>query len=237
MRFSIIIPTYGNLSGLRNRLWEIHDNCLSYTGDYEIIVVDDKSPDTHKIQELVEWTEKNLFPETDEVSFPVIRYHKNKINFGFGMSCNTGFNISEGEIVIFISTDVKINQPFLHDLDVIIKETEKVLVGGKLLNGDTGWNTFDSKTFPYLEGWFIASTQENFINIGGFDPIFGRFDYEDIDLSTTALSMGYQLKTLPEGKFTHISGASIVPETGFAGREKITKRNKKVFENKWVRKE
>ncbi|MEK6882660.1 MAG: hypothetical protein AABY22_23765, partial [Nanoarchaeota archaeon] len=65
-----------------------------------------------------------------------------------------------------------------------------------------------------------------------FDEQFAPSDMEDIDLSTKAYALGYDLVALPSDMTHHIGGQSI----GFnPEREKITLINKEKFKNKWIK--
>ena len=67
--------------------------------------------------------------------------------------------------------------------------------------------------------------------MGGFDPRFGIFDYEDMDLSTTAHLLGIPLVALKTPYLHHISGATI---QGLAvDRHSQTIKNREIYHRKW----
>jgi GT2 family glycosyltransferase len=108
----------------------------------------------------------------------------------------------------------------------------RVLLGGRLLDWNTGWNEFDGKLFPYIEGWILATSKRAWEEFGyGFDELFIPNDMEDLDLSTTARALGYSLEILPDGHVSHIGAQTIgYGET----RENITNVNKEKFRKKWI---
>lgn len=228
---SIIIPMYNNFAGVEKRLWEIHDNCQRHLDTIEILVCDDVSPkiDPVEVDKKMRWWEKKVFSEEG------FKYFRNRINYGFGGNCNLGVERATGKTVTFLSSDVQIKGDFVFPIQKLLaEEGVSKLVGGRLLNFDTGWNVFDGRIFPYLEGWLLACKIEDFQKLGGFDYRYGKFDYEDVDLSTTALSMGFVLEALPEPLFSHWNGSSIITLMGIEERAEKTKLNREVFKKKWL---
>lgn len=220
---SIVIPVYKN--------WELCDSVLAglYKNELsnidEVVIVDDFSEDVSLNEVFIHW--KNLLPLT------VI---KNAINSGFTISANNGLRycdkpIASKHITFLISSDVTITGKFIERTADILLGARKSLVGGKLLFGNTGWNEFDGKVFQYLEGWFLACTSDGWRELGYLDENYAPFDYEDIDISTTAKKLGYKLEPLNSPFLKHKGGGSI----GYnPAREAITKRNREYFRKKWL---
>jgi GT2 family glycosyltransferase len=105
------------------------------------------------------------------------------------------------------------------------------LIGNRRIDWDTGWNTFDGKIFEYLEGWFLAATNDVWKSLGYFDPSYAPYDMEDIDIATTAKVHNYNLISLNNPYLVHLGGGTI----GFnPAREAITIRNKEYFRKKWM---
>ena len=67
--------------------------------------------------------------------------------------------------------------------------------------------------------------------MGYFDDRYAVSDFEDVDLSTTAVSLGYNLVPLNNPGLVHLGGKSIgySPE-----REARTRINQEKFEEKWI---
>ena len=59
-----------------------------------------------------------------------------------------------------------------------------------------------------------------------------RFDAEDLDVSITAVKLGYILKALTKSKLKHIGGATIYPL--YPDRQEYTKRNIQYLKEKWA---
>jgi GT2 family glycosyltransferase len=116
-------------------------------------------------------------------------------------------------------------------LEEIFKQsTGFTLVGNRLLDFDTGWNTIEKVVYPYLEGYFLAFKKSEWTTVGGFDERFMPFDFEDVDISTTYVAGGGKLVFL-DAEMLHLGAQSYKysPE-----REAQTKANQEKFRQKWT---
>lgn len=222
MKVSFVIPTYGKYELVHQVLFDIYKKCSK---PYEIIVMDDCSPQGDIIHDGVAWWVSNGLMNVHHVV--------SKSNVGFLRNSNEGLKRATGDIVILISNDVRIYSDISKNICSVLDNNSKSLVGGRLLDFDTGWNTFGDKIFPYVEGWLLATTKIGWKSIGYFDERYAPFDFEDVDLSTKAISLGYTLHPLSESDTHHIGAQSI--KYG-SEREEQTKKNRKKFEEKWVTK-
>jgi len=155
-------------------------------------------------------------------------------NVGFGAGHNTGAREASGDILIHVSNDVMPYGDYVAPVVQAIAKDKHSLYGARLLNEDTGWNSFDrlDKPFiPYLEGWFLACHRDLWQTLGGFDEQYYPCDYEDLDLSYTASNMGIDLKELPIDA-RHFSGQTASRELS-KDRTLITKHNRILFMDKW----
>ena len=223
MNFSIVVPCYRHPELANQILMDIYQNC---TAD-EVIVVDDFSNDEET---------KNVYEFWQRIgeAFPLKILYLPE-NVGFVKASNAGLKEATGDIVALISSDVRIYKDLKRFTGEILKPPfEKVLLGGRKLDYDTGWNTFDGKIFPYLEGWALITTRMGWTMLGYFDEQFAPHDYEDIDLSTTALSMGCELRVFPpwHGEvMEHMVAKSI----GYTDeRRAITEAHRELFRQKWA---
>jgi len=213
MGISLVVLTYGK--------WELTHQLLSDVRQFfpadEVVVMDNGSEDTKTEEGCLFW--KTMLP---------ITYVRSDTNMGFAGGANFGIKEACEDKIALISNDVRITNKWPY---MAIKEMKpNELTGGVLHNYDTGWNKFGDRLFPYLEGWFLAAHYELWERLGYFDCRFLPHDYEDVDLSTTALSLGVELKFIGSG-LKHTGGGTIgySPE-----REKITKTNRERFMQKWL---
>lgn len=212
MTFSFVIPAYGNWAGLHQLLWDIYKNCSIPD---EVIVMDDGGD----LNGLPWWIEQDMLP---------IKLVQNKKNLGFLKNSNKGLKLATGDVACLVSTDVRI----FRDITNLLYRRD-ALWGGRYLDWDTGWNTFDGKVYPYLEGWILGASNRTWQDLGYFDEQFSPNDMEDVDLSTKARGMGYDLMEFPNGSVLHM-GAQSIPYS--PERASITLQNKRKFEEKWAKK-
>lgn len=214
---SIVIPTYGQWQFTHQLLGDIRQ----WARADEIIVMDDDSTDTSTEDGCQFW--KQLLP---------VKYECNDHNMGFLLTANRGIALATCDIVIVLNNDVRI-YPRAPESQVgtwgFIKNntTRHCVVGGGLV-GHGGWNVFGEKVFPYLDGWMLSATKENWGT--GFDERYAPGDFEDVDKSTEWLSKGIQLQPMPQGSMVHLGAKSYgyTPE-----RRARTEKNRQKFAEKW----
>ena len=200
-------------------------------GDFEVILVNDASPDID-CRSGAAWWQK-------QTSKFKIKYVENKENLGFGGSHNQGAKAASGNILIFLSNDVVISGDFLQQIESIMDTyKEEVIIGGRVLYFDTGWNTITIKgkpsIVPYPEGWLIACTKKMWRRYGGWDvESYGKFDYEDVDLGAWAIYNEVPVIELNLPHLLHLADQSI--RKVYPNREEYTLKNGKIFRDKWTK--
>lgn len=227
----IVIPIYNQWALCHELLWKLQK--IEGKNITSIHLINDCSME-EGVAEGMKWWASSYGSK-----FPIYIVH-NQENMGFLKTANFGISrmvdvyaTHATDIVILISTDVKVSGPFISQIkDILEVPAVNSLVGGVVYTHDTGWNKFGDKIFPYAEGWLLATTAGEWKQLGGFDERYIPSDYEDVDLSTRALQLGYELVPLNNPGLTHLGGRSIGygPE-----REAQTKINQKKFEEKWIK--
>ena len=217
MKVSFVIPSWNHFELINQLLVDIHE----HTKPDEIIVVDDCSTDSKAIEGL-EWWRVNY-------GVKVVRLSE---NLGFLKASNFGLKQATGDIVCLISTDVRIFEDITFYVKVTLGEGVKALFGGVVYRDSTGWNEFNGKIFPYAEGWFLAATKTAWEEFGYFDEELAPHDFEDVSLSTVAISLGYELLSIPPSAMKHV-GAQTIGYT--EERRKITEVNREKFREKWIK--
>ena len=220
---SIIMPFYNRWDLTHQRMMDLYK---WINEEVEIVLVNDASTDM-EIKGGVAFWQKNSPRHT-------VKYKENKENLGFGGAMNAGADVASGNILVFLSNDVQIAGDFITQIKAILKQNDKTLVGGRIVYWEAGWNEFEHKgkkfIVPYCEGWLLACTREVWDNLGGFDPLYGKYAVEDIDISTTAISLGYELKGLDNPHLSHIGGATAKYDEH---RMNYTIQNKEKYIEKW----
>lgn len=219
--FSIVIPTYNHYDLLHALLFDIYRSCKHVD---EVVVVNDDSTDQSYYDGLDWWMTNGMLP---------VRHIKMKKNSGFILSSNCGIKNAKSDIICLLSSDVKVGSDISQTIPSLLNTEQKCLVGGRMIDWDSGWNRFGNTVYPYLEGWLLATTKENWQELGLLDEELVPNDFEDVALSTKALQMNYVLVPLDDSRIVHIGGQSIGynPE-----REAITRRNQEKFRVKYVNK-
>ena len=73
--------------------------------------------------------------------------------------------------------------------------------------------TLSPDGLPYdvelLSGAALMFERKSFLELGGFDPVFGRGDFEDLDFSLRWRRSGGKLKLVPSARLTHLERQSI----------------------------
>lgn len=231
MKTAIVIPYLNHWDLVHARLGELYKFAPK---DCEIVLVDDASTDPDCITGAAFWQKQASRMDMK------IRYYKNSTNLGFGGAMNIGAKIARvnhADITIFHSNDVVIYGDYISPIRELLLSDPKTLIGGELVWWAAGWNEFDHNgkkvVIPYLNGWLLACMTKGFWkDLGGFDLRYGKYDYEDVDLSTQALYMGYNLQALNSKYLAHM-GAATIRELN-TDRLQVTIEHRKLYEHKWI---
>lgn len=192
MKTSIIIPVYNQLP----EVLKVVQSVSMYTQDCEIILVDDCS------------TEFNL----SQLFGPPLRVIRNQENYGFARTCNIGASQAQGDVLVFLNSDIQASQGWLEPILRLFEKPEVGIVGPKLIFPPQADNKlliqscgggFDGLKNPYhlYIGWAfddwrvnqegkvswttgaaIAIRRDDFVKCGGFDEGYIRAYWEDVDL-------------------------------------------------------
>jgi glycosyltransferase involved in cell wall biosynthesis len=145
MKISIIIPCFNEEKTISLVINKILSN---YTGEKEIIVIDDFSND--KTREILKTDLKN---KIDKLIL-------NTKNYGKGFSIREGINIAEGDMVLIQDADLEYDPS---DYAKLIKPIEKgvadVVYGSRFLGGEEKrvlyfWHTLGNKFLTTLSNMF-----------------------------------------------------------------------------------
>lgn len=234
-KISVVIPNYNGINLLKKNLPGVIKNFPNS----QIIVSDDQSSDNS-----VNWIKEN-FPSVD------ISVHKK--NLGFSSTANDGAKLALGEVIVLLNTDVSVKKDYT---ERILKyfddknlfgigfqdrsyEKEKIVLRGRgggsfnngLLKHYKGSN--ESGTTLWISGGSCAVSREKFEKLGGFNPIFNPFYWEDIDLSYRALKSGWAILFTPEIEVDHYHEAGAIRTNNSASRiNQIALRNMFIFSAK-----
>lgn len=226
VKTSIVIPFFNKWNLTHARLSELHkfapEGC-------EVILVNDASTELD-CEHGISWWQKDV-----QTNFQ-IRYKKNEVNLGFGGSMNVGAKSAHGDHLVLLSNDVRISGDFISQIRDLLAENGNYFIGGETVWWDGGWNSFiidgHKTVVPYANGWLIACTKECWDKLGGFDPRYGKFDYEDVDISTSAILNGYDIIPLKSSYVKHEHQGATISTLG-VDRLAHTKKNRELYIEKW----
>lgn len=217
---SIVIPVWNRVSLTGDRMLEL-DRLFRIRRDFEVIVVNNGSTD--RTREMLRWWR-------DNAEWRMIVKHMPK-NVGFGKAHNLGAKYARADVLVLLSNDVIIEGDFLENLITAVRSSKPdVLCSPRIIDWQAGWNQFlPDIVIPYAEGWLLAVKTKTFEKLGGFDARFSPCDYEDMDLSYSAVKAGMKLKQVLV-PVRHIGAATVgySPE-----RRAITENHRKLFAQKW----
>ncbi len=203
MDMSVVIPVYKNKQEFLKNL----KNNLRYLQNLEIIVVNDDPEESIK---------------DDVKQFAKVTLLENSTNIGFGQTVNRGVGKAHGKYILLLNSDVLLqDDSFKKALDHFTSEKNLFGVSFEQVERDgsfVGKNRFywengfvnhekanDLEFGPtgWVEGGSCLLDKEKFQTIGGFDPIYAPFYWEDNDLSYRARKAGYNVLFDPQIRVVH----------------------------------
>jgi polyisoprenyl-phosphate glycosyltransferase len=155
-KLSIISPVYGAAQLLPVLVSEIEKSLLFITPDYEIILVEDNSPDNSWliIQEIVK-----INPKVTGISF--------SRNFGQQEAIHAGLNYASGDFIVTLDCDLQDNPLEIINLMKKANEGYDIVMAGRIDRKDDFMKKFFSKTFysllNYLSEVKIDPSVANFV--------------------------------------------------------------------------
>lgn len=241
-RVSIVVPVHGKSRLTMNCLHSI----AAAGGEvaFEVIVVDDDSPDNTA----------SLLARV--VNLKVVR---NEVNLGFTRSCNVGVAASSGEYIVLLNNDTEVRAGWLEELVATAEADPRVgVVGAKLLYPDgtlqeaggiiwtdgSGMNygrderAGDGKyqylrEVDYCSGACLLVRRELLDRIGGLDERYAPAYYEDTDLAFAARRLGYKVVYQPAAEIIHLEGGSHGTDLA-VGTKQFQLVNRVQFVEKWA---
>jgi GT2 family glycosyltransferase/glycosyltransferase involved in cell wall biosynthesis len=236
---SIIIPVYGQCEYTLRCLLSIVASQPKIP--YEVIVVDDHSPD-------------ESYAILQQVAG--IQFIHNEVNQGFIRSCNIGSKLAKGQYVYFLNNDTQVIEGWLDELvDTFRTFPGTGLAGSKLVYPDgtlqeaggiiwqdgSAWN-FGRNQDPMLpiynyarevdfcSGASIMVPKALFDELGGFDEYYLPAYCEDADLALKIRDRGYRVIYQPLSTVVHFEGITSGTDTTKGVKAYQVENLKKLFQ-------
>ena len=211
----------------------------SYSGDLEIIFVDDYSPDNSS--EIVDFFFSEIAKKHETATIPSFKIIKNKKNEGNCVSRNKGIENCSGEIVVIIDADCMINKKFIEnhvsahsfrDCDVVIgplnieSGTMSPVEALGFYENQPLKADIDCELQDRINNTsFLNCITRNFsikrkhLSKEFFDSDFSYsanpesgFGWEDIEMGYRLYKMGMRIKFIADAFSIHISHTSATPD-------------------------
>jgi GT2 family glycosyltransferase len=236
---SVVIPNYNGATLLRENLPSILAALEHWGGDYELIVVDDCSPDD-SCRVLRE-------------QFPSVRLIVNATNMGFSRTCNVGMREVKYPIALCVNNDVKATldlvEPLLRHFAAgdVFAVTPDILAEREGRNQGVVYAEYKKGFFRggfaplgeqtgarenlYAVGACVAYDMEKFRALGGYAEIYTPYLFEDVDISYRAWKRGWKSLYEPGTAVYHYSSATI-GQTKKRHKRTIYFRNRFLFH--WI---
>jgi GT2 family glycosyltransferase len=240
-RVSVIIPIHGKLPYTLACLHSIARH--GAVAPFEVIVVDDASPDDSA----------DVLSRIDGV-----RLLRNETNLGFIGSCNAGAGIARGTFLLFLNNDTQVTPGWLDELLACFAEEEGCGIAGSRLAYPDGrlqeaggivyadgeawtYGRFEKRDDPrflyrrdvdYVSGASLMIASDLFQAIGGFDARYAPAYCEDMDLAFAVRAAGRRVIYQPSSLVVHCEGISSGLDP-FAGVKRYQSINRAKFTEKW----
>lgn len=213
---SIVMATYQSWKWAQKALVAVTDHTDE---PYELILVDNASTDG---------TPDRLASEIEGA-----RVVLNGKNHGFGAACNQGAALARAPFIVFLNSDAIVHRgwlrplvdaltgeigaagPLLLNLDGSVQEaggcvsrigqTAAYGAGKPRDSRDVGFQ----RVVDYVSAACLAVRRSAFHEVGGFDHVYGRGYFEDVDLCFQLRTRGNLTLYTPRSVVTHVRGGSV----------------------------
>ena len=243
-QISIVIPVYGSYDLLNQTLISLHRMIAAEGITYEVICVDDCSPD---------------FDQSKYAAYQGLHLIQTKNNLGFSGACNEGAKAASGQTILFLNSDTIVCHAALSSVVALFTQHADVaIIGSRLLNMDFSlqeaggivWANGEAAKFgrgalprlpefefvrncDYVSGAALFIKKTIWEELHGFDDEFAPAYYEDTDLCMRANQKGYRVVYCPQSNVIHAEGgtngvnlASGVKRYQNINKKKFIKRHK-----------
>ena len=210
---SVVIPSWNGWRLLEEHLPGVLE-CMGRFSRSEVVVVDDASTDGS--------------PDAIAARFPSVRLVRRSDNGGFGPAANDGVKAAQGAHVLLLNNDVSLTHGAAERLArALLDSPDAFAAVPSIVRKATGEDEARTRIRfrlgvvstslggkpgadpAYACGGAMAFRREEFLALGGFDPLFAPFYWEDVDLSYRARKRGRRIVHAADATVIHDHGRTI----------------------------
>lgn len=211
---SVILINWDGLDLLKECFASVYESIKAYTGEKEIIVVDNGSRD--------------LGLEYLREHFPDVKIISLSKNLGFSRANNIAVKEAKYDYLLFLNNDLLLEKGFVEEMFKPFEKCnnlfatapkmlrwDRTILDDGIRSGFYGRGLFDFVLENDLEkykSWHYTTffcgacflvPKEKFLELGMFDELFSPYAYEDLDISYRAHKRGYRIICNPEAIAYH----------------------------------
>lgn len=230
---SIVVPTWNGAETLREHLPSVIA-AAEEAGDAEVVVSDDGSSDDTA----------GLLASR----FPGVRSVRRQANGGFALAANAGVYAARGRNVLLLNNDIEVLPGAVPSLAAAIdgdpsafaavpsiirtaSGEEEALTRIRFARGVVSTDLAGSEAEgpAYACGGAMMFRRDEFEWLGGFDPVFAPFYWEDVDLSYRARKRGRRIAYVATARVEHDHGRTIGSRFTPPQVARVYERNRLLF--------
>jgi dolichol-phosphate mannosyltransferase len=209
VNISIIIPTYNERENIAILVKDIRDQLVGY--DYEIIIVDDNSPDG-----------TGIIADKLAEKYRNIKVLHRPCKMGLASAIIDGLGKAEGDIISVLDADLQHPPSLLPKMIEGIKKGKDIVVASRYTLGGKieGWSPqrrIVSKIAIALAHFLLPKTRKV------KDPVSGYFSFKRSVITERIKPLGYKflLEVLTEGKYDAVSEVPFTFKPRLRGKSKL----------------
>lgn len=227
-----MVPSWNGAATLRAHLPSVLAGVAGSSA--EVVVCDDGSDDDS--------------PAILAREFPPVRVVRRDARGGFALTANAGVEAAAGRVVVLLNNDIEVTggalarlvealdaDPGLFAVVPSILRTrtgqEEALTRIRFRRGVVSTDCLGSREDApaYACGGAMAFRRAEFTALGGFDPLFSPFYWEDVDLSYRARKRGRRIGFAPQARVVHDHGRTIGRRFEAGEVARVYERNRLIF--------
>ncbi len=170
-------------------------------------------PDRHEILVIDDGSEDDSVAMLAE-QFPAVRVVGLQESVGFGAACNRGFQEAGHDLVLLLNSDMEVTAGSVELLLEHFEDPQVFAAGPEYHSAKPDAANRPRRSEAY---WPMLGSpaggglfrRQAYLELGGFDPLYHPFYWEDIDLGWNAWRAGWRIMHDARAHFVHLEGATI----------------------------